>query len=182
MKEKEEGRKGRGAEGRKKKKERMSGLQGATKIIGSTSIISQPWRSPATWALAKPPTVLSTHLLDFLLGRASSSLAFSLSLHSGLQLLKSLSISIPPENPSCHHLPFSGLLSHPLPLTIIFLERVSLHAAGPVFTSHSFFCPRQSGTHPQHSSENAVCEIPENLLIWQILQFLVHPHSAWPPR
>ena len=84
----------------------------------------------------------------------------------------------PQENASSYHLPLSGFLP-PLPLTIIFLERVSLHAACPVFTSHSFLSPQQSGIHPRHSPENAVCEVPEALLSWQILQFLVPPHPAW---
>lgn len=146
---KEEG----GEEGRKKKGERMSDIQGATKVIRSTSIISQPWRSPAKWALTA--THCALHPSEAVSGRAS--LSCSLSYPSGLQLLKSLPISIPLENPSSHHLPLSGLLP-PLPLTIIFLERVSLYAASPVFTSHSFLSPQQSGTHPHHSSENAVCE------------------------
>lgn len=81
------------------------------------------------------------------------------------------------ENPSSHHFLLPGFLP-PLPLTIIFLERVSLHAACPVFTSHSFLSPRQSGAHPHHSPENAVCKVPETLLSWQILQFLIHPHPA----
>lgn len=130
-----------------------------------------------------PPTVFSIHPLELLLGLSAREtphlVAFSLCFHSGLQLLKSLPTFTPLENCSCHHLPISGLLP-PFPLSIIFLERVSLHAAGPVFTSHSLLSPQQSGAHPHHPSESAVCEVPETLFIWQILQFLVHPHPAWP--
>lgn len=120
-------------------------------------------------SLGAPSGALSESLPVLLLSASSFILAYYCSVVPHLH---------PPRKP-CHHLPLSGLLP-PFPLTIIFLERVSLHAAGPVFTSHSFLSPQQSGTHPHHSSENAVCGVLEAFLIWQILQFIVHPHSAWP--
>lgn len=160
---------------RRKKRERKLDLQGATEIDLPPSFHSPEEGQPQELSL-----MLSIHPWELLLGSQGEPpqlLAFSLCFHYGLQLLKSLPTSIPLENPSCCHLPISGLLP-PLPLTIIFLERVSLHAAGHVFTSHSFLSPQQSGAHPHHSAESALLEVPEALFIWQILQILVHSHPA----
>ena len=138
-------------------------MQGATEIVRPPLCPEevQPCELSVT-----PSTEPSIHPLELSLGlwrrtSLSRGLSFSFILvYNCLSLSPPLS---PPENASSYHLPLSGFLP-PLPLTIIFLERVSLHAACPIFTSHSFLSPQQSGVHPRHSPENAGCEVPEALL------------------
>lgn len=84
-------------EGEEEEKEKKISGQGATLSLDSRGEVQ-----PRELSLM-PPTVLSIHPLELPLGLSQGEpphpVAFSLSFHSGSQLLKSFPTSIPPRKP-----------------------------------------------------------------------------------